>query len=116
MTTKSTKDAKDSKKSYPKKGTFEVKEIYLKPLEPKEAEPVVVDGTEFLIFLVEDKNHVEVDKYDMILMEDGVRVDCVGGVMRVYPKMGSSTLVYDRDRHAVRSKSRGAGKGAEKSK
>lgn len=88
------------KKSNKNREIVEVQEIYIKPLEPKEAEPVEVDGKRFLIFLVEDKNKIEMDRYDYFTIEKA-RVDCVEGTIRIYPALGGKNLLYNYKDHTI---------------
>lgn len=95
-------DAKTSRKKYPGKGKVEVCEIYVAPLDKKDALPVDIDGDEFMIMLVTDKDNVEIERYDFLKMDD-VRMDSPGGKIRIYPAMGCKKLVYDYERHSVAS-------------
>ena len=77
------------------------KEIFLKAVRERGGkEAVEIDGQKFLIIMVEDKDHVEVDAADWYIIE-GARVDCVEGTMRVYPKRGDSKVCYEYETHRI---------------
>ena len=93
---------KSKAKKYPGKGRVELRELYVEPLGKKDAEPVEVDGEEFMILLVEDKDAVAVERYDLLKLVD-VRMDAPGGRIRIYPAMGCKKIVYDYEKHSVES-------------
>lgn len=93
---------KSKAKKYPGKGRVELRELYVVPLEKKDAEPVEVDGEEFMILLVEDKDAVAIERYDFLKLVD-VRMDAPKGRIRIYPAMGCKKIVYDYEKHSVES-------------
>ena len=73
--------------------------FYIKKVDSPDT--IKIEDSLYTYFQIENQDHTVIDLYDFIHINTDVRIDVEDGEFRIYPPLGSTSLAYSIDFHAI---------------